>query len=195
MSLTPTENSPVLKIGAVIIRPNDHAVLIMQPKPKTEGELPAYVLPRGSRQYQDATGAWQDARDVATGVAHADTLEPFERGLAREIEEEAGITPEQLGRAQVIELGAMDFKSRTKGIYPIHWFVVMPDAETVSAISRITPPDALSTRWAKFDAIIKLDDAGKFSTGYIPVIAAALKIAAKYSTPDQSRRDAAGRGR
>lgn len=170
--------TPVLKIGAVIVRERDKAVLIMQPIPKVEGEIPAYVLPRGSRQYAVVVNGkteWHDARDLATGVKHADTLEPLLRGLAREIEEEAGITPAQLVKATVTELGAMDFKSRTKGIYPIHWFIVVPDEATVAAISRTTPVDALSVRWAKFEAIIKLDDVGKFSTGYIPVIAEALK--------------------
>ena len=168
--------TPVLKIGAVIIRAADRAIFILQPIPKEPGEIPAYVLPRGSRQYQDAAGAWHDARDAATGVKHASTLEPFRRGLEREIEEEAGITPAQLAKAQVIELGEVDFKSRTKGIYPIHWYIVVPDAVTVQAISRSTPVDALSVRWAKFEAIIKLDDVGKFSTGYIPVIREALKL-------------------
>lgn len=169
-------DTPVLKIGAVIVRERDGAVLIIQPIPKQEGEVPAYVLPRGSRQYQAADGTWHDARDAATGAKHATTLEPFLRGLTREIEEEAGITPAQLAKAKVTELGPMDFKSRTKGIYPIHWFIVVPDEATVAAISRTTPVDALSVRWAKFDAIIKLDDVGKFSTGYIPVIEKALKI-------------------
>jgi hypothetical protein len=170
--------TPVLKIGAVIVRAHDKAVLIMQPIPKEENEIPAYVLPRGSRQYAvvvNGESEWHDARDAATGLKHEQSLETFYRGLEREIEEEAGITREQLAKAQVIEMGAMDFKSRTKGIYPIHWFIVVPDEATVKAISRSTPVDALSVRWAKFEAIIKLDDVGKFSTGYIPVIAEALK--------------------
>ena len=169
---------PILKIGAVILRVRDSAVLIVQPKPKTEGEIPPYVLPRGSRQYavtKNGKTEWHDARDEATGVKHEATLEPYARALAREIEEEAGITPAQLAAAQVVDLGPMDFKSRTKGIYPIQWFMVVPDEATVKTLTHTIPADALSTRWANFEAIIKLDDIGKFSTGYIPVIAAALR--------------------
>ena len=187
---------PVLKIGAVIVRERDGAVLIMQPIPKRTGETTLYVLPRGSRQYsveRNGNTEWHDARDAATGTEHAATLEPFRRTLEREIEEEAGITPEQLKKAHVVEMGAMDFKSRTKGIYPIHWFIVVPDEATATAISRTTPVEALSTRWAKFDAIIKLDNVGKFSTGYIPVIEAALKLTR--STPGQSPRGAVARER
>ena len=137
-------HEPVLKIGAVVLRADCKAVLIMQPIPKTPGDIPAYVLPRGSRQYQAEDGSWHDARDAATGHIHAATLEPFRRGLEREIEEEAGITPTQLTAAKVSELGALAFQSRAKGIYPIHWFVVVIDAELADALLRQTPVDALS---------------------------------------------------
>ena len=133
---SPSESSaiPVLKIGAVVLRYDSSRsvseslaawgqqrscvgdkespstkILIVRPIPKHAGEVPPFVLPRGSRQYQDANGAWHDARDVATGAAHAGALEPFSRALAREIEEEAGVSGDMLARARVVELGTMDF--------------------------------------------------------------------------------------
>ena len=170
-------NHPVLKIGAVIVRARDKAVLIVQPIPKTANEVPAYVLPRGSRQYAVVVNEkteWHDARDAATGAKHADTLEPYRRGLTREIEEEAGISAKQLAKARVVDMGAMDFKSRTKGIYPIYWFLVVPDEATSASLTHTTPADALSSRWASLEGIRKLADAGKFSAGYVPVIEKAL---------------------
>lgn len=154
---------------------DDNQLLIIQPIPKHAGEVPPFVLPRGSRQYQNAAGAWHDARDVATGMAHAASLEPFARALAREIEEEAGLGPDMLARAAVIELGAIAFQSRTKGIYPIHWFVVVPDAVDAALLDAQTPADALSVRWATLDETKAMAARGQFSAGYIPVIEAALQ--------------------
>ncbi len=173
-----TSDIPVLKIGAVIVHPTTRAVLIMQPIPKKTGENPAYVMPRGSRQYQSPDGNWHDARDAATGIAHAATLEPFPRGLTREIEEEAGITEAQLAAAKVSELGARAFQSRTKGIYPIHWYLVVPDAATAETVTQKTPVDALSIRWAEVAEIKAMAARGDFSAGYVPVIEEALAMVA-----------------
>ena len=170
-------SSLVLKIGAVIVRPRDKAVLIVQPVPKTAQDVPAYVLPRGSRQYAvvvDGQTQWHDARDAGTGARHADTLEPYRRGLTREIEEEAGITPQQLAKAKVVDMGVMDFTSRSKGVYPIYWFLVVPDEDTAARLTHTTPVDALSSRWASLEGIRKLAAAGKFSAGYLPVVEKAL---------------------
>jgi 8-oxo-dGTP pyrophosphatase MutT (NUDIX family) len=149
-------------------------ILIIRPIPKHKGEVPAFVLPRGSRQYRDASGQWHDARDAATGEKHAATLEPLERALAREIEEEAGVSPAQLAAAWVYDLGRMDFQSRSKGVYPIHWFVVVPDVATAVQLDKQTPADALEVRFASLDAIKTMASRGEFSAGYIPVIEAAL---------------------
>ena len=191
MSLVPTSpSSPVIKVGAVILRSGLPAqFLIIQPKPKNSGEVPQFVLPRGSRQYQDATGNWHDVRDVVTGEKHAAQLEPFTRALEREVEEEAGISPEQLARAKVLELGRMEFQSRSKGVYPIHWFVVQPDAATAEGLTRQTPPDTLALRWATLAEAEKMATEGTFSAGYLPVMNAALSqmIAATPSTSGQNR--------
>ena len=185
---------PILKIGAVVLRGmtavdcaerregdavpfSEYQILIVQPIPKKLGEVPPFVLPRGSRQYQAADGQWHDARDEATGLAHAATLEPYARGLQREIEEEAGITPTQLAAAQVIEMGDMLFQSRSKGIYPIHWFVVVVDGTLAQTLVQQVPVDALAVRWASLDAIKTMATCGAFSPGYIPVIEAAITCA------------------
>lgn len=189
---------PVLKIGAVVVRrvasrqpvrhssksdggspvasasdialSATHHILILQPIPKRAGEVPAFVLPRGSRQYQDEAGAWHDARDAATGAKYSATLEPFARGLAREIEEEAGVTPAMLQQSRVTELGALAFQSRTKGVYPIHWFVVELDEIAAQQLLQQTPVDALAVRWATLHEIKEMAACGEFSAGYIPVI-------------------------
>lgn len=183
MSLVPTSpDSPIIKVGAVVLRA-DGAVLIHQPRPKKSGDVPAFVLARGSRQYQDATGDWIDARDLATAIAHRDALEPFTRTLKREVEEEAGVSEEMLGRAKVREMGTRDFQSRTKGIYPIHWFVVKltpEDAQTV--VTQPLPREALSIRWAGVDEIKAMATRGEFSAGYVPVIEEATR-----SKPNRSR--------
>jgi 8-oxo-dGTP pyrophosphatase MutT (NUDIX family) len=154
-----------------------YEVLILQPIPKKQGEVPAFVLPRGSRQYRDAAGAWHDARDMATAEAHRDRLEPFSRALAREVEEEAGVTPDMLARANVRELGARAFQSRSKGVYPIHWFVVALADDDAATLTDHVPVDALSVRWATLEEIKAMAARGEFSAGYLPVIEEALGLA------------------
>jgi 8-oxo-dGTP pyrophosphatase MutT (NUDIX family) len=165
---------PILKIGAVLVHPISREILIVRPHPKTLGEVPPFVLPRGSRQYQDDAGAWHDARDVETGTKHRDRLEPFARALAREIEEEAGVNADMLAAAKVTEIGAMDFQSRTKGVYPIHWFMVMPTQQDAAQLDKQTPVDATEICWASLDDIKALAAKGEFSPGYVSVIEAAL---------------------
>ena len=176
MSLIPTSaDSPILKIGAVVLRVGGQ-VLVIQPKPKHAGEIPPFVLPRGSRQYQDANGGWHDARDVATGEKYAAMLEPFTRALAREVEEEAGVTEAMLARADVHELGRLEFQSRSKGVYPIYWFVVRLDEADAANLADTIPEDALGVRWATLDVIKAMAARGEFSAGYIAVIEAALRL-------------------
>ncbi len=178
---------PILKIGAVVLTASGEQVLILQPLPKQQGEVPPFVLPRGSRQYATSTAeggvVWQDARDAATGLAHAATLEPYLRALTREIEEEAGVTPSQLADARVHALGAMAFHSRSKGIYPIYWFVVVVDAATAAQLTTQTPADALCVRWATLAEIKNMAAQEQFSAGYVPVIEAALAWLREAPTP------------
>jgi 8-oxo-dGTP pyrophosphatase MutT (NUDIX family) len=155
-------------------------ILILQPIPKKQGEVPAYVLPRGSRQYRDAAGVWHDARDMATAEAHRDALEPFSRALAREVEEEAGVTQDMLARATLREVGARDFQSRTKGVYSIHWFVVTLANDDAATLTDCLPVDALSVRWATLEEIHELAARGEFSAGYLPIIEEALGLASPH---------------
>jgi 8-oxo-dGTP pyrophosphatase MutT (NUDIX family) len=170
---------PVYKVGAVFLRGLDTEfpeVLIIRPKPKIEGELPPYVLPRGSRQYWDkgADGKkhYHDVRDAKTALAHAPHLEPLTRTLLRESYEEAGIHHQDLRQQEIYEVGPVDFTSK-KGTYPIHWFVVLPSA---AAQERMLPypPDALETRWETVENIESLIEQGLFSPGYLPVIQSAV---------------------
>ena len=165
---------------------SDTRILILRTKPKQPGEVAPFVLPRGSRQYWEWHGdgrRYEDARDAATALAHAEQLEPLTRTLAREIGEEAGVTAAELAAAQVAELGAMDFQSRSKGVYPVHWFVVRPDAAALAAMDARAqagqlPSDAVETRWASVAEIKAMAEAGDFSPGYLPVIDAALGLRA-----------------
>lgn len=150
-------------------------ILIIRPKPKTPGEVPPFVLPRGSRQYQDVNGVWHDARDEETGARFASRLEPFARALEREVAEEAGVTSAMLARAQVVELGAMEFASRSKGTYPIHWFLVIPAPADAALLDETLPEDAMALEWATLEEIKAMAATGEFSAGYVPVIEVALK--------------------
>jgi hypothetical protein len=148
-------------------------ILIIKPKPKHPGEMPPFVLPRGSRQYWEWNGdgrIYADVRDDETARAHADQLEPLTRTLSREIHEEAGIVPDDLARLEVAELGALPFASRSKGVYPIHWFIVRPDAACMAAMAVALPVDAMEVRWATVAHIRELMAEGNFSAGYLPVI-------------------------
>jgi 8-oxo-dGTP pyrophosphatase MutT (NUDIX family) len=172
------EGFDVASVAATGHRPpaTSFSILIIQPKPKRAGEVPPFVLPRGSRQYQDEAGAWVDARDVATGEKYQERLEPFTRCLTREVEEEAGVTPEMLARAEVRALGRLEFQSRSKGVYPIHWFVVTLADADAAGLADTVPVDALCVRWAGLDQIKGMAACGEFSAGYVEVIEAAFSF-------------------
>lgn len=184
MSLIPTSpDSPVIKIGAVVVRASDRAVLIVQPKAKNKGEHAPLVLPRGSRQYSttDSEGhvVWHDARDMDTAEKHRNTLEPYERALKRELREEAGLSTHALRHAKTLgnvrDLGVMDFDSNKKGTYKVQWFTVMlGEREAKKLTEQPLPVDAVEVRWARLPEIKKMAQHGEFSKGYIPVIEAAL---------------------
>ncbi len=170
------EATPIYKVGIVLIAQEDARVLIIRPLPKHPGEIPKFVLPRGSRQYRDASGEWRDARDEATAIAYAAMLEPLLRTLAREAEEEAGLSSNQLTalqqRGAVREMGARLFASSSKPPYMVHWFVAqLGDGD---AAQLAIPVDASEVRWATRAEIQSLADAEDFSTGYLPVIDEAL---------------------
>jgi 8-oxo-dGTP pyrophosphatase MutT (NUDIX family) len=179
---SPSPTAPVYKVGVVLLRHGavgQVEILIIRPHPKNPGEIPRFVLPRGSRQYQDAAGDWHDARDAATAIQHADALEPLHRTLLREAQEEAGIPQTELQRlldnGLVRDLGAREFASRSKAPYAIHWFAGMPDAAALAAMH--SPVDAIEIRWATLAEIQSLIAADAFSAGYLPVIEEGLSLA------------------
>lgn len=167
---------PVYKVGALILHraASGLEVLIVRPQPKHAGEVPPFVLPRGSRQYRDAQGVWHDARDAATAAAHAAHLETLTGTLLREIEEEAGVPPNILRAAQLFELGVRDFASRSKGRYPIHWFVVVLGTAALPKLHAV-PSDAMAVRWESLAEIEAMAKHGEFSAGYLPVIREAME--------------------
>ncbi len=161
---------PIYKVGAVLV--HGDRVLLVRPHPKNAGEVPPLVLPRGSRQYRDAQGDWRDARDAETAQRHADTLEPLARALAREVEEEAGLPAALLPGLPTIDLGPMAFQSRSKGLYPVHWFQLTLDDAAVGALR--PPADASEVRWMTMEAVRAGIMGGTISAGYWPVIARVL---------------------
>lgn len=169
-------DSPIYKVGAVILHqtPLGPEVLIVRPKPKHVGEVPLFVLPRGSRQYKGADGQMHDARDAATAVAHADALEPLNETLTREIEEEAGVPASILNKAIIRELGVRNFASRSKGMYPIYWFVVLLQNSALPKLHAV-PSDAMAVRWESQKEIETMAAHGEFSAGYVPVIQEAIE--------------------
>lgn len=170
--------TPIYKVGIVLLREGADGqteILIIRPHPKNPGETPRLVLPRGSRQYSYGE-AWHDARDADTALAHADTLEPLQRTLLREAEEEAGLPAPELQRlldaGLVRELGPREFISRSKSPYLIHWFAGTIDTPALAAMH--APMDATETHWATLAHIHALITANDFSAGYLSVIEEAL---------------------
>lgn len=170
---------PIYKVGVVLFEGSgpEARTLIIRPHPKNTGETPVLVLPRGSRQYQDAEG-WHDVRDEASAIAHAAHLEPLTRTLIREAEEEAGLPSDWWdklhARADVWELGPRVFASRTKPPYPIYWFVVQLEAQEIPLLR--PPADASETHWANLAQLHALAQTGEFSPGYVPVVEEALQL-------------------
>lgn len=168
--------APVTKVGAVILRGVETGapqVFVVQPY-GTKADIPAFVLPRGTRAYPAADGTLVDARDEATARAHADQLEDFTDTLAREIEEEAGMTPAQLAQSKVIELGVLPYESREKGIYPVQWYIVIPDVRTAAALANQDSVDSQKKGWSNLAEIENMAAAGTFKRGYIAVVKEAL---------------------
>ena len=175
VTVSSASQTPIFKVGALVLCAlgGQMQVLLVRPQPKHAGEVPPFVLPRGTRQYATPQGEWIDARDAETAITHADMLEPLTRTLVREIEEEAGVPPAMLRKATVHELGVRDFASRSKGTYPIHWFVVVLEAAQLPKLHAV-PSDAMAVRWEALAEIEAMAAHGECSAGYVPVIREAL---------------------
>lgn len=168
--------TPVNKVGAIILRGLETGapqVFVVQPY-GTKPDNPPFVLPRGTRAYRKPDGTLVDARDAETARAQADHLEDFRETLAREIEEEAGMTPAQLAQSKVIELGALPFESRSKGVYPVQWYIVIPDVRTAAALANQASVDSQHKGWSNVAEMETMATAGTFSKGYVAVVKEAL---------------------
>ncbi len=168
------DDIPVTKVGAVILRLRDGQpqVLLNQPRPKplTPEDMPSPGLVRGTRMYQDASGQMLDANhDGRTPPPEGAVLEPLQKTLAREVEEEASLTLPMLELAQVKDLGAYQFPSRKKEPYPIHWYGVMLDEVAADALPLDGHRDALHTRWASLAELKAMVVEGRMSPGYVPI--------------------------
>lgn len=170
----------VTKVGAVVLRhsADDFEVLVIQPKPKahTPEDLPPIGLVRGTRMMRLADGHMVDANhDGRTPPPEGAVLEPVEETLAREIEEEAGVTRTMLANARVYSLGAQLFASKKKTPYPIHWFAVVLDEPSVATLSLSGMQDSLYSAWVRFSQLQEYVAEGKASPGYVAVVENALK--------------------
>lgn len=171
-------DTPISKVGAVVVRERDGQVLIVRPIAKRAGETPPFVLPRGTRQYYDSTtSVWIDARSEEQAVEHVATLEPLSQTLLREAEEEAGIPPAVLQRdgLEYYELGPRMFQSTTKGTYPVYWFLMVLNEADVKQLAPV-PADATEAKWVSIDEAAQLARDGAFSPGYIPIIQEAFAL-------------------
>lgn len=169
----------VTKVGAAVLRMRDGAcdVLVIQPKPKARSpeDLPPIGLVRGTRMYRDAAGNDMDANHDGRTAPDGE-LEPVTETLAREIEEEAGVTRAMLEAARVIDMGPRMFASSKKTPYPIHWFVVVLDAKAQRALPHNGFKDSLYSEWVTLAKLREYVDAKKASRGYIAVAQEAMGL-------------------
>lgn len=175
------EPSLVTKVGAVIlrVRSGTQEVLLIQPKPKprTPDDLPPMGLPRGTRMYRNAAGNLVDAdHDGRTAPPAAAVLEPVRETMAREMEEEAGLTTQMLARATVHALGPRLFASTKKTPYPIYWFVVVLAADDAATITHAALQDSLHSEWVTLERLQEYVESKKASRGYIAVAQEALGL-------------------
>lgn len=176
--------SPVTKVGAAVLRITElqTELLVIQPKPKakTPHDLPPIGLVRGTRMYRTVDGQDVDANHDGRTAPPADALlEPLRETLAREIEEEAGVTRVMLAAAQVMEMGPRLFASTKKTPYPIHWFLVVLDANAQAALPHTGFKDSLYSEWVTLETLREYVAAGKASRGYVAVAEEAFLVASR----------------
>ncbi len=173
----------IYKAGAVFLRegPQGLEVLLVRPKPKNEGEQAPWVLPRGSRRYQDSGGDWHDVRtadDRKLVERHHLRMEPLEETLLREAEEESGIDAKLL-RSNHLRLYRLGTRAMPVGpekeSLAIEWYVglVKKDSHDVvdAQIFGKMPPDA--SEFPQWKPVARLHDVQDLSQKYIAVVEAA----------------------
>ena len=174
----------ITKVGAIVLREagEGYEVLAIQPRPKAKSpdDLPPIGLVRGTRSYFDtSTNTLIDAdHNGRTAPPEGMVLEPLAHTLAREIEEEGGVTAAMLANAQVREMGARLFASAKKIPYPIYWYVVLLQDSDAEALPLEGLQDSLHSEWVSLAKFVQYVEAGKASRGYIPVIEEALNVCA-----------------
>lgn len=167
----------ITKVGAVVLRTDTMQLLVIQPKPKphTPEDLPPIGFVRGTRMYRDAAGIAQDANhDGRTAPPEGAVLEPLIDTLTREIDEEAGVTPAMLARAEIRTMGGRLFASRKKTPYPIYWFIVTLAAQDAVVPETVSPKDSLYVRWVTVPELQALVEEGRASPGYLEVAESTL---------------------
>lgn len=179
-----SDNVPaVTKVGGVVLRicNGQPQVLLNQPYPRRKaGDIPRLGLPRGTRMYRDVSGTMVDAdHDGSTLPPEGAMLESVHDTFAREIGEEANITPPMLEVAQVKDLGVHAFPSSSHAPYPIHWFGVLLDEVTADALPLTGQKDAEYTCWESLAGVKALVVEGRLSPGYVPVIEQAIQAMMK----------------
>jgi len=167
---------PIHKVGVVVLRrdADEFRVLLLRPRAKREGGATPYVLPRGTRQYQDPeTGEWLDARTAAEAAAHADKKwESFERAARREVHEEAGVPPSLL-QQRMKEMGARDYHAPKGAVYPVYWFCLELKCEDMAKLS--VPVDAEEVKWFTLKEMEEAAAREEARPGYVSVVKEAME--------------------
>jgi ADP-ribose pyrophosphatase YjhB (NUDIX family) len=172
------ETTPIHKVGIVVLRrdADEARVLLVRPKAKQPGDQAPWVLPRGTRQYQDPeTGQWWDARKQEEALAHAqDEWESFAAAASREVEEEAGVPPALLQQRGLKEMGARDYHAPGGAIYPVYWFRLELKREDMAKLT--VPVDAEEVGWFTLKEMEEAAAYGKARPGYVAVVKEAMVL-------------------
>lgn len=165
---------PVYKAGLVLLRDmqsGDPEVFLAQVKPKREGDVPDFGLPKGTRKYYYHNGEgkkkYRDVSGPEEAVKEARHLEPLHRTLMAEADEEAGINRRTMRHAEIHELGPRAFTSRKGKSFEIQWYVVEASDLLVNNMHK-HPKDAQAGRWLRLSALevlVDKADAGQAKPG------------------------------
>ena len=167
-----TTSSPVTKVGAVILHVNRGKVQFLlnqpRPKPETPDDMPRLGFVRGTRMYRGAgSSVWLDAdHDGHTLPPAGVEFQPLLTTLAREMEEEASLSPAILAQATITDLGVHRFASSSKTPYDIHWFAVFLPEDAATALPLHGHRDAVFTQWVTLAELQAMVAQGNISSGY-----------------------------
>lgn len=182
-----SEHPPIHKVGIIVLMRSgateEWRVLLVRPKAKNLGEATPFVPPRGSRQYRDDNGVWNDARSGEDAVRHAHKeWEGYAATATRELEEEAGIPASLVEEHGLIEHGARDYHALHKPAdardvaYPIYWFRLEVTPE--DGVKLHPPEDAAEVGWFTLKQMEEEAARGAARPGYVAVVKEAMERAA-----------------